>query len=228
MKGSMRERKPGVWELIVQLPRDPLTGKARQMSRSVHGTKRDAQRALAALVGQVDEEKLTSSGDSVSGLLKAWLEMKGRDLSPTTAREYQRLTTTLIAPALGNLALKDVSARRLDAFYAALLDRKNLSASSVRQGTRSCGAPSPKPCAGAGSRETRPSTPRRPRSDGRRSLRPTCRTLAGSCSPPTSTTLTSVCYSGCSPPQELAVARCAVSAGPTSSSTRARWPSGDL
>lgn len=133
MKGSMRERKPGVWELIVQLPRDPLTGKARQMSRSVHGTKRDAQRSLAALVKEVDQERLTSSGDSVSALLKAWLEMKSRDLSPTTAREYERLTKTLIAPALGNLALKDVSARRLDAFYAALLDRKSLSASSVRQ-----------------------------------------------------------------------------------------------
>lgn len=129
----MRERKPGVWELIVQLPRDPLTGKARQMSRSVHGTKRDAQRSLAALVKEVDQERLTSSGDSVSALLKAWLEMKSRDLSPTTAREYERLTKTLIAPALGNLALKDVSARRLDAFYAALLDRKRLSASSVRQ-----------------------------------------------------------------------------------------------
>ena len=26
MKGSLRERQPGNWELIVQLPRDPETG----------------------------------------------------------------------------------------------------------------------------------------------------------------------------------------------------------
>ena len=40
----MRERRPGVWELIVQLPRDVATGKVRQLSRTVHGTKREAQR----------------------------------------------------------------------------------------------------------------------------------------------------------------------------------------
>ena len=45
MRGSMRERRPGVWELIVQLPRDPTSARARQLSRTVHGTKREAQRA---------------------------------------------------------------------------------------------------------------------------------------------------------------------------------------
>ena len=47
MRGSMRERRPGVWELIVQLPRDPTSARAGQLSRTVHGTKREAQRALA-------------------------------------------------------------------------------------------------------------------------------------------------------------------------------------
>jgi TrwC relaxase len=48
----MRERRPGVWELIVQLPRDPTQARARQLSRTVHGTKREAQRALAGLISQ--------------------------------------------------------------------------------------------------------------------------------------------------------------------------------
>ncbi|HET9600519.1 MAG TPA: hypothetical protein VFP08_02975 [Acidimicrobiales bacterium] len=50
MGGSLRSRRPGVWELIIQLPRDPLTGRPRQLSRTFHGTKREAQRALAAEV----------------------------------------------------------------------------------------------------------------------------------------------------------------------------------
>ena len=50
MKGSLRERQPGNWELIVQLPRDPETGLRKQLSRTHYGTKREAQRALAALV----------------------------------------------------------------------------------------------------------------------------------------------------------------------------------
>ena len=39
----MRERRPGVWELIVQLPHDESAITARQLSRTVRGTKREAQ-----------------------------------------------------------------------------------------------------------------------------------------------------------------------------------------
>ena len=54
----MRERRPGVWELIVQLPRDPASGRASQLSRTVRGTKREGQRALAALVAEVSAGKV--------------------------------------------------------------------------------------------------------------------------------------------------------------------------
>jgi hypothetical protein len=43
VRGSLRERRPGVWELIVQLPRDSTSPRARQLTRTVHGTKREAQ-----------------------------------------------------------------------------------------------------------------------------------------------------------------------------------------
>jgi len=129
----MRERRAGVWELIVQLPRDPATAKTSQVSRSVHGTKREAQRALAALVAEVSAGKVTSSGETLGGLLQRWLDQKCEQLSPTTAREYRRLTRTLIEPALGSLPLRKVTTQRLDAFYAGLSRQRQLSASSVRQ-----------------------------------------------------------------------------------------------
>ena len=34
MKGSLRERHPGNWELIVQLPRDPETGPRKPLEAS--------------------------------------------------------------------------------------------------------------------------------------------------------------------------------------------------
>jgi hypothetical protein len=44
MQGHMRQRSNGAWELIVDIGRDPLTGKRRQRSRTFRGTKRNAQR----------------------------------------------------------------------------------------------------------------------------------------------------------------------------------------
>ena len=41
VKGSLRERRPGNWELIVRLPRDPEPGLRKQLGRTHRGTKRE-------------------------------------------------------------------------------------------------------------------------------------------------------------------------------------------
>jgi hypothetical protein len=50
MSGSLREKSPGVWEIRVALGRDPLTGRYRTVSRTVHGGKRKAQEEIAPIV----------------------------------------------------------------------------------------------------------------------------------------------------------------------------------
>ena len=128
----MRERRPGVWELIVQLPRDATSARARQLSRTVHGTKREAQRSLAALVAEVSAGKVTSSTTTLRELLSAWLDHAEEQLSPTTLREYRRLVTKRIEPDLGKLPLRKVTTQRLDAYYASLIREHDLSPASVR------------------------------------------------------------------------------------------------
>lgn len=128
----MRERRPGVWELIVQLPRDENSITARQISRTVHGTKREAQRALASLATDVSAGKVSSSTTLLSQLLKRWLDHIGGQLSPTTVREYRRLVTTRLEPDLAKLTLRRVTTQRLDAYYASLVRDRGLSAASVR------------------------------------------------------------------------------------------------
>ena len=40
--GTQRERRPGVWEVRIPLGPDPLTGRTRHRSATVHGTSDDA------------------------------------------------------------------------------------------------------------------------------------------------------------------------------------------
>ncbi len=49
-------------ELRVYLGRDPLTGRRRYRSQTLRGTKREAQKALAAMVAASDEGHLTKPG----------------------------------------------------------------------------------------------------------------------------------------------------------------------
>jgi integrase len=128
----MRERRPGVWELIVQLPRDATQVRARQLSRTVHGTKREAQRALAGLIGEVSAGKVASAATPLSELLERWLEHVEDQLSPTTVREYRRLVRTRLDPDLGKLPLRRVTTQRIDAYYAGLSRERRLSPASIR------------------------------------------------------------------------------------------------
>jgi integrase len=132
MRGSMRQRRPGVWELIVQLPRDPTQARARQLSRTVRGTKREAQRALAELISQISAGKVSSAATPLSELLARWLDHVAEQLSPTTLREYRRLVRTMLDPDLGRLPLRRVTAQRIDAYYASLARERGLSPASIR------------------------------------------------------------------------------------------------
>jgi integrase len=132
MKGSLRERRPGNWELIVQMPRDLATGRPRQLSRTHIGTKREAQRALAALVAEVATGRVSSSSTTLLELLMRWLDQVEDQLSPTSIREYRRIVNKTIGPDLGKLRLSKVTTQRIDAYYAMLARERNLSAGSVR------------------------------------------------------------------------------------------------
>lgn len=132
MRGSLREKAPGVWELRVPLPRDPLTRRRRQRSASVRGTKREAQRELARLVAAADEGRQGSTQATLAVLLERWWEHKRDRLSPTTAEEYRRLIAKRIRPALGQVKLGRLTAADLDAFYLGL-EREGPAPSSIRQ-----------------------------------------------------------------------------------------------
>lgn len=71
--GTLRERRPGVWEVRVAAGRDPNTGSTLQRSITVHGCRDDADRVARGLVvptRRIPPPSLVTLGD----LLPAWLD----------------------------------------------------------------------------------------------------------------------------------------------------------
>jgi integrase len=133
VRGHLRERSPGVWELIVDAGRDPLTGRRRQRSRTVRGTKRTAQRALAELVHEIGQQAPTVGDHTVGEALDRWLQQASGDLSPTTLREYRRLIERRVRPALGDIRVGKLTTAQIDSFYAALAQQAELAPATIRQ-----------------------------------------------------------------------------------------------
>ena len=74
MRGSLREKQPGRWELRVPLPPDPVSGARRQRSVTLNGTKRKAERELVQLIAEADTGRDTGTRATVSLLLDQWWE----------------------------------------------------------------------------------------------------------------------------------------------------------
>ena len=52
MQGHIRKRGKNSWGIVISLGRDPVSGKRRQLTRSVKGRKADAERLLVELLHQ--------------------------------------------------------------------------------------------------------------------------------------------------------------------------------
>lgn len=122
MQGSLRQRSADSWELRVSLGREPGTGRYRYVHKTVRGGKREAQRALAKLVGEVDSGKHQhTERHTVAQLIDAWMKhLVAQGRAPGTLERYRSAVNSTINPALGHIRIDRLTGADIDAFYAAL------------------------------------------------------------------------------------------------------------
>lgn len=100
------------WSVIVELDRDPVTGKRRRKWHSGYRTKRDAEAARVEILARlqrgsyVEPSKLTIRGY----LEDRWLPAKAATLAPSTHESYSRNVRVHIIPALGSARLQGLDA----------------------------------------------------------------------------------------------------------------------
>jgi integrase len=123
-------RRGNAWRVHVYLGADARTGKQRYLTRTVRGTKRDAEKVRAELVAQAVGGKFgeTAAG-TVADVAERWLKHLEPDISPATASAYRVYLRNWIVPRLGEKKVDRLRPADLDRFYASL--RKHLSAASV-------------------------------------------------------------------------------------------------
>ena len=130
---GMRERSPGVWELIVEAGRDPLTGRRRQVSRVFRGNLREAKKARAELLVEASRGRHTGSRATLDDLFDEWIVELGRKgRSPNTIHGYELVYRRNIQPTLGKVQVTKVTTKTLTDLYGAH-QKRGLSARSVYQ-----------------------------------------------------------------------------------------------
>ena len=140
MAGSLRLVKaPDVYELRVYVGRD-RSGRVKHRYERFTGNKRAAQRALAALVAEVDQAKkspvapsaLWGSATTFNAAFAAWKLNGWQDLSPSTTRRYESIWEVHVEHSIGLRKISELSSYDLER-YLRKLKSEGQSESSVRQ-----------------------------------------------------------------------------------------------
>lgn len=122
MKGHLKERSPGRWAIVIDVP-DPETGKRRRKWHSFQGTKRQAESECARLVAELDGGSyIEPSKTTVREFFVRWLAHEKANVSPKTHSRYQELLLKNVAPLIGSVMLSKLSAARIDAAWTMLLE----------------------------------------------------------------------------------------------------------
>jgi integrase len=122
MRGSMRQRTTGSWELRVFVGRDPLSGRRQYVSKTFRGGKREAQRELAALAASAEATAPTADL-TVGAVLERWLEHATPNLSPSTVATNRVVLDAHLLPHIGSTPLRKLTPHKVDALYRLLAER---------------------------------------------------------------------------------------------------------
>ena len=109
--GSLRQRRPGVWEIRVALGPDPVTGRSRVRSITVHGDRADAQQARlhwAATAELLRDAGRPRPAITVAQLLRSWLAAD-HDWKPSTVSGYRSNVGFLCRDPVGSRRAIDLT-----------------------------------------------------------------------------------------------------------------------
>jgi integrase len=113
---TLRQRRPGVWEVRVFVGYD-AQGRPAQASRTVHGSKRQASRVAAELTVS---PPAMSEGRTVADALDAWLETRSPTWAASTVRDQTSRASLVKADRISRAQLGRLTVADVDRWHARL------------------------------------------------------------------------------------------------------------
>src|SRR5579864_1083513 len=139
MPGQLISRGENIWLVRIYLGRDPVSGKRNYHNKTVHGTKKDAERYLTAALRERDLGTFAEpSRELLNHYLSKWLKTAAKPkLKAATLYDYTKLLRRYVIPELGNRPLAKITPLEIQSLYTKMQEpvsgeERGLSARTVR------------------------------------------------------------------------------------------------
>ena len=108
-EGEVIARGERRWMIRWSLGRDEATGRYRAKTKTIRGTRRDAERELRRIQRSRDTGGYCEpSKETLNAFLDRWLESSGSRVSPRTLADYTWLLKRYVRPHLGHFRLEQI------------------------------------------------------------------------------------------------------------------------
>ncbi len=123
LKGHVRKRG-SKWCFIIDLGRDPETGKRKQKWFSGFNTKKEAERAMATKIHELNQGVfIEPSKITLEDYLKRWLQDYAlTNCAPRTYEGYESIIRNHLIPSLGKITLDRLKPMHIQKYYSDKLD----------------------------------------------------------------------------------------------------------
>ena len=129
-----RENKDGSksYQIVIELDRDPVTGKRIRQYKSVKGTKKQANAILHDLLAQYNSGNIVNATTMTLGSwFDQWLNNYLPNIESTTRDSYEEKIRNHIKPSLGSIPLKILNANTIQTWINGMI-QKGLSPKTIR------------------------------------------------------------------------------------------------
>ncbi|WP_342798384.1 site-specific integrase [Domibacillus sp. 8LH] len=128
-----KDMKTGKYFFVLDIGRDPMTGKRKQLKRRGFNSKREAKLALAKLQLEVSKEKeLSLFKLPFQKYLSQWFEAKKIKLKPSTIQNYEEQIRYNIVPYIGDVRMDEFSESIIQTYIQKLHKGRKLSPATIR------------------------------------------------------------------------------------------------
>jgi len=120
MKGHIRQRSKGSWEITIDAGRDLANGRRLRHFETVKGTKKDAHQRLAELLVSIEHGSYVRPQHLTLGeWLDKWLtNYANLHTSPRTAEGYRSIIHCHLVPSLGKVPLSGLQPQHVQEYFA--------------------------------------------------------------------------------------------------------------
>ena len=133
-----KTKKGHAWQITVEMPRDPITGKRNRKYKTITGTKKEAEQGLRRFINELEHgEYIADNNITVSAWMQKWLEVYAiPTVSPTTLVSYKGMNRRYIEPMIGHLQVQELNALAVQIWVNKLrespISGKPLSAATIK------------------------------------------------------------------------------------------------